>query len=179
MPFFLLKGLSFLPFGGFLKNPKLLIGIILIAIIGFAIWKWKQSIEEAAYNAIFTEQAEQHLQNQRREQERVQKLIEQGNKAVAEAQKRREDLIQEVERARARTRNVDPEQNGPVAPVLKEALEWIRLQEGVGAPESPPEKTLGERAGELWNRSTEAAGSAVESTGNAAIDAWKKIRSNP
>ena len=181
MPFFLLKGLSFLPFGGLLKNPKVLIGGILIIALAFAYFKWKGAIKERIYNEIYTQQAEQHIENQRREQERVQQLITEGNRAVSEAQARREALIREIERARSQTRNVAPEDNGQVAPVLEEALSFIRARQGT--PSAPREPTLGDRAGEALDQGLDAtrgaverAEGAIESTGNSVIDAWRKAR---
>lgn len=173
MPFFLLKGLSFLPFGGFLKNPKILIGLILIAALAFAYFKWKDSIKEAAYNAIYSEQVEQHLENQRKQMEATQKIIAEGSRAVNEAHRRREALIRDVETARAKTRNVDPEKNGPVAPVLSEALDFIRRSE---MARNPSKETIREKAKGLVDDAVEATKGAV-SSGNAAIDAWK-ARSN-
>jgi hypothetical protein len=169
LPFILLKGLSFLPFGGFLKSPKIIIGIIIIAVLAFAYFKWKSSIEEAAYNAVFSEQAEQHLKNQQRELDRTQKLIEQSNKAVTEAQTRRENLLREIDAARQNTRNVAPEDNGPVSPVLSEALEFIRNHEKV---RNPSNRSLGDKAKDVIDKAVEATGSVV-SSGNKAIDAWK------
>lgn len=169
LPFILLKGLSFLPFGGFLKSPKIIIGIIIIAVLAFAYFKWKNSIEEAAYNAVFSEQTEQHLRNQQRELERTQELIEQSNKAVSEAQSKREKLLREIETARQNTRNVDPEKNGPVAPVLSEALNFIRNQEKV---RNPSNRSFSDKAKDVINKAVEATGDAV-SSGNEAIDAWR------
>lgn len=169
IPFVLLKGLSFLPFGGLLKNPKVIIGIVLIAVLAFAYWKWKSSIEEAAYNAIFTQQAEEHLERQRKNLEQTQKLIEESNAAVLKSQKQRESLLRDIEAARDRTRNVRSEDNGEVAPVLRDALEFIRQNEG--APEAP-ERTLGDTAKDAVDKATGAVRGAVK-TGNDAIDAWR------
>lgn len=181
MPFFLLKGLSFLPFGGIFKNPKVLIGLILIAVVAFGIWKWKASIKEAIYNQIYTEQAEQHIENQRREMERRQQLMDESNRAVRRAQEERQRLLREIESARQATRNVDPERNGTVAPVLEDALEFIRSRQGIAvAPVEPAERTIGQRATEILDSGREAAEDAVGrtqeawETGNSAIDAWRK-----
>ena len=181
MPFFLLKGLSFLPFGGLLKNPKVLIGLILVVVLAFAYFKWKSSIKQAIYNQIYTEQAEQHIENQRQEMERRQQLMDESNRAVRRAQEERNKLLREIEQARQQTRNVDPERNGEVAPVLEDALQFIRGRQGVSVPAEP---TIGSQAGEVLDkgveRATEALGAAEEAvdetwkTGNAAIDAWRE-----
>ena len=176
MPFVLLKGLSFLPFGGLLKNPKVLIGGVLILVLAFAYIKFKNSIKETIYNQIFTEQAEQHIENQQRELERQRALMREENEAVRRAQAQRAQLLREIESARSLTRNVDPEQNGEVAPVLEEALSFIRARQGVQVPREP---TIGQQVGEAVDRSQEAvrdAGEAVQEgfqTGNRAIDAWR------
>ena len=174
MPFFLLKGLSFLPFGGLLKNPKVIIGIILVVVIAFAYIKWKSAIKQAVYNQIYAEQVEQHIVNQQRELERQRALMLESQRATEDARKRREAIIKDIEAARAKTRNVDPDKNGPVAPVLSEALEFIRSRQTV--PE-PHEATIGERVGEAVDTGTEALRGAQESateTGNKFIDEWKK-----
>ena len=174
MPFFLLKGLSFLPFGGILKNPKVLIAIIIIALLAFGYFKWKSAIKEAIYNEIYAEQVEEHLENQRQEFERIMKLTEEGNKAVKEATKQREVLIKEVEQARQATRNVAPERNGKVAPVLSEALDFIRARQT--SPE-PIEETLGTKMNTVIEDSLNAlrgTEEVVEPTGNSAIDEWKR-----
>ena len=174
MPFFLLKGLSFLPFGGILKNPKILIAIIIIALLAFGVYKWKSAIKEAIYNEVYKERVEEHLENQRQEFERIMKLTESGNKAVKEATQQREVLIKEVEEARKATRNVSPERNGKVAPVLSEALDFIRSRQT--APESI-EETLGTKMNDVIKDSLDAlrgTEKVSEPTGNSAIDEWKR-----
>jgi hypothetical protein len=179
MPFLFIKALSFLPFGGFLKNPKVLIGIILIALIAFGIWKWKDSIKTAAYNSIFAEQSEQHFANQRRELDRREALILESQRAAEEARIRRTKLVKEIEAARERARNVDPEKDGTVAPVLSEALEFIRSRQGSSEPAGP---SLGDRLDSAIDSSSdalkgaqEATGEAIESGKNSAIEAWKNL----
>lgn len=186
MPFFLLKGLSFLPFGGILKNPKVLIGVIIVVVLAFGIYKWKSSIKEAIYNELFSEQVEQHMENQRKELERTRQLLEEGTQAVDNARKERQKLLTEIEDARTATRNVTSDQNGPVAPVLSEALNFIREREtaagntGESAVEGvsePREETLKEKLSNAVDSSLEAlkgAKDSVTETGNSAIDAWKK-----
>ena len=178
MPFFLLKGLSFLPFGGLLKNPKVLIGVILVALLAFGYFMWKSSIKEAIYNEIFAEQVEQHLENQRQELERVKKLTDEGTTAVKKAHTHRQKILTEIEKARNLTRNVTPERNGPVAPVLSEALDFIRARESSSESSSEPhEDTLADKLDNVVDSGLKALSDAQESvtsTGNSAIDAWKK-----
>jgi type II secretory pathway pseudopilin PulG len=183
MPFFLLKGLSFLPFGGLLKNPKVIIGAIIIALLAFGYIKWKSSIKQAIFNQIYTEQAEQHIENQRREMERTQQLMNESNRAVRQAQERRHKLLTEIEQARSHTRNVSPEDNGDVAPVLSDALDFIRARQGSPVPLQgspvPQQKTFGDKVGEVVDDGAKALQGAQESateTGNSFIDAWKKKR---
>ena len=165
MPFFLLKGLSFLPFGGLLKNPKILMGVIIIALLAFGYFKWKSSIKEAIFNEIFAEQAEQLIEDQRRQQELSQRLIEQGNAAVREAQTERDRIIREIEQARAATRNVAPEDNGAVAPVLSEALDFIR---GDRASTEPAERTLGDVVDDVVDD--------AENAGESVLERWERMR---
>ena len=165
MPFFLLKGLSFLPFGGLLKNPKILMGVIIIALLAFGYFKWKSSIKEAIFNEIFAEQAEQLIEDQRRQQELSQRLIEQGNAAVREAQTERDRIIREIEQARAATRNVAPEDNGAVAPVLSEALDFIR---GDRASTEPAERTLGDVVDDVVDD--------AENAGESVLERWQRMR---
>lgn len=169
MPFFLLKGLSFLPFGGLLKNPKILMGVIIIALLAFGIYKWKSSIKEAIFNEMFAEQAEQLLDDQRRELERVQKLTEEANRAVSEARSNRDAIIKEIAEARAKTRNVAPEDNGTVAPVLSEALDFIRADR---ASSVPREETLGDKVGNVVDEAQESA----EEAGESVLERWKRLR---
>ena len=176
MPFFLLKGLSFLPFGGLLKNPKVLIGLIIVALLVFGYFNWKSSIKKAIYNEIFAEQVEEHLENQRQELERVKKLTDEGTKAVKKAHTHRKKILTEIEGARNLTRNVTPERNGTVAPVLSEALDFIRARETSSEPFGD---TLGDKLGTVVDDGLKALSDvqeSVESTGNSAIDAWKKKR---
>ena len=185
MPFFLLKGLSFLPFGGILKNPKVIMGLIIVVLLAFGYWKFKSSIKQTIYNQIYTEQAEQHIENQRREMERRQLLMDESNEAVRRAQEQRARLLREIEAARQQTRNVDPSRNGEVAPVLEDALQFIRERQGTATSAlEPAEATIGERVGtavdEARERGTEALRDAGEAasdtwrTGNSAIDAWRE-----
>ncbi len=178
MPFFLLKGLSFLPFGGLLKNPKVLIGLIIVALLAFGYFKWKSSIQEAIYNEIFAEQVEQHLENQRKELERTRQLMEEGSKAVKKSHEHRQKILTEIEKARNLTRNVTPERNGPVAPVLSEALDFIRARETSSETSSESsEDTLRDKLRTMMDDELKALSDAQESlksTGNSAIDAWKK-----
>lgn len=174
MPFFLLKGLSFLPFGGLLKNPKVIIGIIIIALLAFAYVKWKSAIKTAVFNQIYTEQAEQHIANQQRELERQRALMLESQRATDEAKKRRDAIMKDIEAARAKTRNVDPEKDGEIAPVLSDALDFIRARQT--APE-PQERTLGEKVGDAVDDGTQAlkdAQGAAAETGNKFIDEWKE-----
>ena len=162
MPFFLLKGLSFLPFGGFLKNPKILLGVIIIALLAFGVYKWKASIKDTIFNEIFAEQAEQLIEDKTRELERVRQLNEAANIAVQEAQDNRQAIAAEIEAARAATRNVTPERNGTVAPVLSEALDFIR---GDRASPVPREPTIGETVGDVVDEDTESV-----------LERWKRLR---
>jgi hypothetical protein len=174
MPFFLLKGLSFLPFGGFLKNPKVIMGIILIAVLAFAYVKWKSAIKKAVFNQIYTEQAEQHIANQQRELERQRALMLESQRATDAAKKRRDAILKDIEAARAKTRNVDPKNDGAIAPVLSDALDFIRARQT--SPE-PPKRTLGEKVGDVVDGGTKAlkdAQGAAEETGNKFIDEWKE-----
>jgi len=176
MPFFLLKGLSFLPFGGLLKNPKLLIGAIVIALLVFGYFNWKDAIKTAIYNELYAEQVEEHLENQRQELERIKKLAEESTTAVQTVNKERQKLLKDIEAARAATRNVIPERNGAVAPVLSEALDFIRARQA--SPE-PEEETLRTKMDDVVNRGLDALRGTqepVETTGNSAIDAWKKTQ---
>ena len=174
MPFFLLKGLSFLPFGGLLKNPKVIIGIIIIALLAFGYIKWKSAIKQAVFNQIYTEQAEQHIANQQRELERQRALMLESQRATEDARKRREAIIKDIEAARVRARNADPDKDGPVAPVLSDALDFIRSRQTVPEPRGA---TLGEKVDEVVGESVEALKGAQESatkTGNKFIDEWKE-----
>ena len=195
MPFFLIKGLSFLPFGGLLKNPMVWIVLILGGLLVFGYFKWKGSIEKAIQNQIYSEQVETHLKNQERELERQRQLLEESAEQVRDAQQRRERLIRQVETARARTRNVTPERNGTVAPVLNETLDFIGGRHGFQLPAEGLEVVPGdgnlEMVPEAAPAASEAASKAVKPeppanaavkaidsikaklTGNPSIDAWK------
>ena len=52
MPFFLLKGLSFLPGGSLLKNPKVLLALIILIALVIGYFKFKGALEERIYNEI-------------------------------------------------------------------------------------------------------------------------------
>jgi hypothetical protein len=183
MPFFLLKGLSFLPGAGLLKNPKVILALILIAALVFGYFKWKGAIEDRIYQELHSEQIEAHLEQLRQESERMVRLAEESQRAIEIAQIRRNKLIREIEAARDATRNVKPEDNGPVAPVLKDALDFIRSRQPTEAPVAPADPSLIERVtGTVKDAvgATEEAATAVTDkakiTGNSAIDAWRKLR---
>lgn len=164
MLFLGLKALSFLPFGNFLRGTMgklLLIGIVLAAV-AFAIWKWKESIREEAYNQIYSQQAEQLIKEQQEEFRRMQEVIEKGNKIQSKTVEDRHELILEIEKLRNEARTAPSEKDGEVAPVLKETIESIREIEN----RQPEKKTVGEKVGEAVDETV--------STGNKAIDAWKK-----
>ena len=171
-PLFLLKGLSFLPFGSFLKNPKVLIGGILIIALVFVYFKWKNNIIERVENEIYTEQAEALLEQQKREFETQQRLQEEAARHTQRLAQQRETLIRDIERLRGDVRSSAAEDDGDVAPVLANVIEAIRAREGtLTKPAAAP--TLGERTDALLEDGADAVDELRE-TGNSAIDEWRK-----
>jgi hypothetical protein len=170
IPFFAAaKLLAFIPGGNLLKGTTgklILIGLAIAAII-FLVWRYNEHIRAEVYNRIYQEQAEQHLKEQKEEFERSQRIFKEAQDATLRLSRENEKRARDIERLRSQVRSSAPEDDGPVAPVLKNALESIRVIEA-GTP--PPEKTLGEKVGDTVKG---AVDSSVD-TGNKAIDEWRR-----
>jgi len=151
MPFFLLKALSFLPFGSFLKGGGLKLIIILVALgaLVFGIWKWKDNIKTAVYNQIYVQQAQDHLDTQERLLELSARLMTQREQAVQQALDAHHELEAAIEAARRQVQH-SAAQPAEVPPAILEALDSIRrLESGLRAQ---PEQAGGEenRAIQEW-----------------------------
>lgn len=136
MPFFLLKALSFLPFGSFLKGGGLKVIIILVTLgaLVFGIWKWKDSIKTAVYNQIYVDQVQEQLHTQERLLELTERLMTQREQAVQRALDARHELEATIDTARRQVKQSQAKP-GQVPPAILEALDSIRqIEAGLGAP---------------------------------------------
>lgn len=153
------KLLGFLPFGNLLKGGTgklILIGMALVAAL-FLYWKWKDSIKEAVYNEIFAQQVETHLENQRKELEQLKRITAQREQAILDLIEQQKVILRDTSELVKRIESGNLE-DGPVAPVLREAVEGLRSR-----LEPEGEKLLN------------SAPRAPKRTGNAVIDEFLNL----
>ena len=173
MPFFALKFLSFLPFGNLLRGAsgKLILFGGLALLIAFGVWKIRQNIYERAYNEVYAEQAEEILTQKQREYEKLEELTNAREKFLGDRQRSREELILEIQRIRSFIEYSRPEDDGEVAPVLRDVITHLRsLEASTTKPEKPKEEPG------LLDKLKDKVPSfeEIEKSGNSIIDKWKK-----
>lgn len=179
IPFIAAKLLSFLPFGNLLRGTsgKLILVGLAAAAVAFLVWKWKDNIRNEAYDAIFSRQAEEVIKEQKKEFEKLQKAIESSRQIERNVLEKRQKLTVETEELIKEIRQANAEDDGPVAPVLKMSVEFIRDREAT----KKGTKTVVDKAIDVTKKAVEATGKAVDKageSGNSVIDAWKKGLAN-
>ena len=146
------KLLSFLPFGNFLGGStfKILLIVGIVAAIGIFIWRYNESIRQAAYEEIFEEQVQQQLEQQQREFEKLVEVNEEKDRIIGDLLKEREELLTFYERtlSEIRSGNLDDDQ---VAPVLRFTIEEIR-KNATKASEVPEEQNTNSVIQEFLDR---------------------------
>ena len=170
MPFFALKFLSFLPFGNLLRGAsgKLILFGGLALLIAFGVWKIRHNIYERAYNEVYAEQAEEILKQKQSEYEKLEELTNAREKFLGDRQRSREELILEIQRIRSFIEYSRPEDDGEVAPVLRDVITHLRSLEASTVKLEEPEKEPG-----LLDKLKDKVPS-FEKSGNSIIDKWKK-----
>ena len=177
MPFFALKFLSFLPFGNLLRGAsgKLILFGGLALLIAFGVWKIRHNIYEKVYNEVYAEQAEEILQQKEREYEKLEELTKIREELTEEHFRSREELIIEIQRIKSMIEYSRPEDDGEVAPVLRDVISHLRSLEERTAKVKEPEKepSLLDR---VLDKVPYIGDETEKSSGNSIIDGWKKKR---
>lgn len=175
MPFFALKFLSFLPFGNLLRGAsgKLILILGIVLVIAFGIWKIRHDIFESAYNQIFAEQAVELVKQQKREYEKFQELASERERFLDERARSREELIIEIQRIQSIVDYSRPEDDGEVAPVLREVISHLRSLEEATKPKQKKPKKEPSLLDKLKDKVPSFRGE-TEKSDNSVIDKWKK-----
>lgn len=171
LPFIALKALAFLPFGGMLRgfSGKLILGIVIIGALAYGYWKWKDNIKTAIVNQINQETAETILKEKEDQLRKEREFIDRQGKLAKEILIRQRNQIENRNKLTNIIDNVKPEDDGPVAPILDSIFEQINIFENNVEPKSEEEVDKDPPS------TLDKAVDSVKSTGNSAIDAWKKL----
>lgn len=150
MVFGLSKLLAFLPFGNIFKglSGKLIVIAMIIGIVSFGIWKWKDNIKASVAEVFYQQQIEDQLVEVKTEVQRLRRIEDIRNDAITKSIQRNESLILTIQEGRKDIADGKYEPT-PATPVLKDAMRRIQ---GIDGSNTEPEET-----------------------GNSVIDAWKKI----
>jgi len=174
LPFIFAKALAFLPFGGMLRGAtgKMILILVIVGALGFAYWKFKDNIRTAIVNEINQETAEQILK------EKEDQILKQNIFLIKQGELNEQLLHQQKEQIENRNKlstiieNTTPEDDGPVAPVLRNVFEQINLFQGNVTPSSESvEDAVDNDPPSALDKTVES----IKSTGNSAIDAWRKL----
>jgi len=171
LPFIALKALSFLPFGGMLRGAmgKFVLVLVIVGALAFGYWKWKDNIKTALINEINQETAEQILREKQDQIRKEREFLDRQGKLAVEILRRQRKQIENHNKLTNDIDNVKPEDDGPVAPILRSIFDQINTFENNVEPESK------EAAENEEPTMVDKAKGLAESTGNSAIDAWKKL----
>ena len=147
---------------------KFILVLVVVGALAYGYWKWKDNIKTAIINQINQETAETILKEKEDQIRKQQEFLDRQGQLVKEILRRQKEQIENRNKLTNIIENVEPEDNGPVAPILNEIFEQINIFENNIEPvkdevDNDPPSTL------------DKAVDAVESTGNKAIDAWKKL----
>lgn len=141
---------------------------IVIALGLAAIYQWRADIMQVAYDEVFRQQVQAHLDQQKKEFQRLKEISEQQQEAF---QKQVEDQIKLQSKVDTLNRIItDPGfVNGPTAQGIRDVVEQIRTEEAAKkALKLPP--VLGPTS------NPPTTGKLSPSTGNPSLDRWKATR---
>jgi len=162
MPMFILaKLLAFLPFGNFLQGNSLKLILIAVAVVGalLFVWRWKEGIREDALSNFNQKRLEEILKQTQQEQARFKKIIEDRETLILQLLDERQKLEADYKKLADKVRDSKPEDDAPVAPVLRDTLKALRERDGGKAPAPTPVKP----------------DTPPTDSGNGAIDAWRRL----
>ncbi len=174
LPFIIAKALAFLPFGGLLRGAtgKMILILVVIVALGFAYWKFKDNIRTAIVNEINQKTAEQILQD------KEDQILKQNLFLIRQREINEQRLHEQKKQIENRNtlsiiiEKTTPEEDGPVAPVLRNVFEQINVFEGNVTPARENIKDVVDNdPPSALDRTVES----IKSTGNSAIDAWRKL----
>jgi hypothetical protein len=171
LPFIALKALSFLPFGGMLRGAmgKFVLILVVVGALAYGYWKWKDNIKTAIINQINQETAETILKEKEDQIRKEREFIDRQGKLAKEILIRQRKQIENKNKLSNIIDNVKPEDDGPVAPILDSIFEQINTFEGNTEPANKDE--VDKDPPSILDNAVDS----VKSTGNSAIDAWKKL----
>lgn len=177
MWFIISKALAFLPFGNLLRGAsgKLILGLVIVGALAFAYWKWKDNIREEIFNQINQETAEQLIRNQEEQLRRQEEFLDRQGKLAEELLRRQRQHIENSNQISNIIDNVTPEDNGPVAPILDKVFKQINAFEGYSENVTPSSEATNKVETEEEPSTLDKAVEVIESTGNSAIDQWRKL----
>lgn len=104
-------------------TTKLIIGGVVLALAGFLIWRYESNIRSAVYEAFYRKQVEAAMKEQKQENDRLKKLLEEADKAVREAKQERDRMANVLDQIREGIRTGE---DGQIAPVLKNTMDSVR-----------------------------------------------------
>ena len=128
----ILKLLTFLPFGSFLRGGtfKLVAIVGLVGVLAFGYWKWKDSIQDAVRDDINAQLLEERINQQQRQTEILMSISEQQNRIMQAAIERNQALIRSLEQHRITIGGMEA---SPATAPLEAAMDAIRKLEAAGA----------------------------------------------
>ena len=140
MPFFILKFLSFLPFGGLLKNPKIIFWGLLIIALAVSYFIWKDKIQDEVLVKFEKEKNEEIIQKQQEQLKLQAELVKEAEINSKKLTAKTNELISNINRLRDELHDIDPKDDGEVAPVLKNTISGLKkLQGEISVDESEKE----------------------------------------
>lgn len=130
MPFFILKFLSFLPFGGLLKNPKIIFWGLLIIALAVSYFIWKDKIQDEVLVKFEKEKNEEIIQKQQEQLKLQAELVKEAEINSKKLTEKTNELISNINRLREELYDIDPKDDGEVAPVLKNTISGLKKLQG-------------------------------------------------
>lgn len=129
--FAVLKLLSFLPFGSFLRGGSFkIIGILgLVAAVAFMYWKWKDNIQDQVRDDINAQLLSERIQVQEQNMKILTDVTERQNLIIQQAIERNQQLIEALAQAKVQ---IGAMEATPATPPLEAALDIIRQIEAQG-----------------------------------------------
>ena len=153
----ILKALTFLPFGGFLRGGSLkMIGILgLVAVVAFGYFKWKGSIQAEVREQENIARLEQIAADQQRQTEILLDVTERQNAIIKAAIDRNQKIIKALQAAKIQ---IGAMEASPATAPLEATMEILRQLEQQGVRVEQAKKEIQEQ----------------KPTGNSSIDAWRQ-----
>ena len=111
-------------------TAKVLAVVGVIALVGFGLYQYRESIKAEVYQQFYAEEVERKYAEQQKQIQILQNTVILQQESLAKAVRERQEIAKNYA-AIANKAKTSKAQDGAVAPVLKDALDDIRkLQEG-------------------------------------------------